>query len=187
MGNEVSKKQQFLQIKNIFTKIINETDTVEKFKSKTSVEERFNFTKELCAKLNLPCDYNKENFEKFDFLLAIISEINSKPDLLEKFKKINNIDEMANFIDSTVAAFFNGAVPVKIEKEDIEAFVYVSSVEKITPEGENSVAGGAAVGGSAGGADPIITFSNMSRAYISLGEILGRQAAGIYLTSRYRY
>ena len=176
MVNEVSKKQKFLQIKNIFAKITSEKDTAEEFKSKTAIVERFNFTKDLCSLLGLPCDYDEQDFEKFDFLLSVIYAINSAPDLLKKFEKMANIAEVVSFIESTISGFFQGDVPVKLEKDDLEAFIYVYSTEELSPKNEGSVSGGF---GFSSALQYYSEYGTINRMGMDIGQKLGELVLNI--------
>lgn len=143
MDDIANTKENFSQIQNIMERIGNDKILTEKFKSFSSLEERFKFTKEICNKFQINPLYSLEEFNKFEIFISIMYEISLDNKLSEEFKKIDNLEKISEFLGTLIK---NKNPSIEISKKDIEAFLYSAVVSsdknKVPADGLDSVAGG---------------------------------------------
>lgn len=143
MDDIANTKKNFYQIQNIMEKIGNDKILTEKFKSFSSLEERFKFTKEIYNKFQINPLYSLEEFNKFEIFILIMYEISLDNKLSEEFKKIDNLEKISEFLGTLIK---NKNPSIEISKEDIEAFLYSAVVSsdknKIPTDVLGSVSGG---------------------------------------------
>ncbi len=134
-------KESFFQIQKILDIISKEETLSKKFASLDSLREKFDFTKEKCQALSMPCAYNIEEFEKFFILADLVREVNEDSHFSNDFKKAGGVNEL---YDILMQKADDMGLSVRIDQSDFEDFIgaFSGGTEKVPPEDLDAVSGG---------------------------------------------